>query len=334
MRSVSMRPGAMQLTVIPFGPSSRASDFAQPTTPGRTEFESARLSIGSRTVRRRDVDDAPGRAPLEVAEGRGRSGARPRRAGAGRPLRPASASSSGGGRSRRAARVVHEDVDAAVGVDGCLRRAARGRPALVTSPATARPPIRSASRSRSSRRRANMTTFAPSPASDSAMPRPMPGGRAADDRRAAARARDPRYFLFRTPTTSRTAAADARSIFFSSAVRRSFTISSTPAAPSFTGNAHVEAVDPVLALEIRGAREDALLVEADRVDHLRGRGPGRVPGRRAEQRDELAAAELRPLDELADARLRHAAPAAARRRRSSPRRPEPSGRRGRRARPR
>ena len=36
-------------TVIPSGPSSRASVFDQPTTPGRTAFESARLSIGSRT---------------------------------------------------------------------------------------------------------------------------------------------------------------------------------------------------------------------------------------------------------------------------------------------
>ena len=39
----------MQLTVMPFGPSSRARVFDQPTTPGRTVFESARLSIGSFT---------------------------------------------------------------------------------------------------------------------------------------------------------------------------------------------------------------------------------------------------------------------------------------------
>ena len=32
------------------GPSSRASDFDQPTIPGRTVFDRARLSIGSRTV--------------------------------------------------------------------------------------------------------------------------------------------------------------------------------------------------------------------------------------------------------------------------------------------
>ena len=41
--------------------------------------------------------------------------------------------------------------------------------------------------------------------------------------------------LLSTPTTSRTAAAEARSIFFSSAESLSFTISSTPLAPSLTG---------------------------------------------------------------------------------------------------
>ena len=38
-RSVSIRPGAIELTVIFFGPTSRASVFAQPITPGRTMFE-------------------------------------------------------------------------------------------------------------------------------------------------------------------------------------------------------------------------------------------------------------------------------------------------------
>ena len=42
-----MRPGAIELTVMPVGPSSRASVFGQPTSPGRMAFESARLSIGS-----------------------------------------------------------------------------------------------------------------------------------------------------------------------------------------------------------------------------------------------------------------------------------------------
>ena len=48
-RSVSIRPMAIVLTVMPSGPSSRASVFAQPITPGLTAFERARFSIGSRT---------------------------------------------------------------------------------------------------------------------------------------------------------------------------------------------------------------------------------------------------------------------------------------------
>ena len=50
MRGVSMRPGATQLTVIPSGPSSRESVFAQPMTPGRIVFERARLAVGSLTA--------------------------------------------------------------------------------------------------------------------------------------------------------------------------------------------------------------------------------------------------------------------------------------------
>src|ERR1041384_8244773 len=45
-----MRPGAIEFTVIFLGPTSLASVFAQPMTPGRTEFERARLSIGSRAA--------------------------------------------------------------------------------------------------------------------------------------------------------------------------------------------------------------------------------------------------------------------------------------------
>ena len=39
----------MVLTVMPSGPSSCDSVFAQPTTPGRMAFDSIRLGIGSRT---------------------------------------------------------------------------------------------------------------------------------------------------------------------------------------------------------------------------------------------------------------------------------------------
>ena len=73
---------------------------------------------------------------------------------------------------------------------------------------------------------------------------------------------------------------------------------------------------------------------SDRVDHLRGRRAGRVPGRRAEQLHELAAALRRALDHRLDPLLGDelAQRDAADRRRA--RRPGPSGRRGRRARPR
>ena len=50
MRGVSIRPGATQLTVIPSGPSSRESVFAQPVTAGRIVFESARCGVGSLTA--------------------------------------------------------------------------------------------------------------------------------------------------------------------------------------------------------------------------------------------------------------------------------------------
>ena len=99
-------------------------------------------------------------------------------------------------------------------------------------------------------------------------------------------------------------------------------------------HAHVEAVDPVLALEVRGAGQHALLVEQDRVDHLRRGGARRVPGRGAEQLHELAAALGGALDHRGDLAPRRRACGAARRRPSSPRRRRPSGRRGRRARPR
>ena len=77
--------------------------------------------------------------------------------------------------------------------------------------------------------------------------------------------------------------------------------------------------------------QHALLVEHDRVDHLRRRRTGRVPRRGAEQLDDLAAALRRSLDELRDALRGRRASSAERRRRSSPRPPRPSGRRGRRA---
>src|SRR5581483_5276041 len=73
-----------------------------------------------------------------------------------------------------------------------------------------------------------------------------------------------------------------------------------PARAELAGDAHVEAVDPVLALEIGGAGQDAPLVEHDRVDHLRGGRARRVPGGGAHEVHELAAALRRALDHRPD----------------------------------
>ena len=78
-----------------------------------------------------------------------------------------------------------------------------------------------------------------------------------------------------------------------------------PAGAQLDGHAHVEAVDPVLALEVGGAGQDQVLVENDGVDHLRRRRPWRVPGRGAEELDDLAAALGRSLDHGLDPVLGH-----------------------------
>ena len=50
MRGVSIRPGATQFTVTPFGPTSRERVLSQPMSPGRIAFESARCGVGSFAV--------------------------------------------------------------------------------------------------------------------------------------------------------------------------------------------------------------------------------------------------------------------------------------------
>src|SRR5947208_1076814 len=54
-----MRPGAIELTVMPLTPTSRASVFAQPTTPGRTAGERAEpLGLAlERVLAAREHDD-------------------------------------------------------------------------------------------------------------------------------------------------------------------------------------------------------------------------------------------------------------------------------------
>src|SRR5919201_5858537 len=62
-----------------------------------------------------------------------------------------------------------------------------------------------------------------------------------------------------------------------------------PAAAELHRHADVEAVDPVLTLEVRRARQHPLLVEHDGVHHLCSCRARRVPRGRAEQLHDLAA---------------------------------------------
>ena len=109
-----------------------------------------------------------------------------------------------------------------------------------------------------------------------------------------------RYEAVRTPTTSRTAAADSRSHLALLLAEVELDDLLDAAGAELDRHAHVETVDAVLALEQRRAREHALLVEDDRVDHLRRGCARRVPGRRAEQVHDLAAALARALDHRLD----------------------------------
>ena len=110
------------------------------------------------------------------------------------------------------------------------------------------------------------------------------------------------YLCVRTETTSRTAAAEARSALL---LGREAELDDLLDAgrTELHRNAHVQAADAVLALQ-QAVQEDALLVEQDRVHHLRRCGAGCVPRGRAEQVDDLAAADAGALDELRDPRLR------------------------------
>ena len=111
-----MRPGAIELTVIFFGPTSRASVLAQPITPGRTAFESASESIGSRTeldsmliTRPRPLRSSCGRQRLvsRIAESSNSSTA----SSTCSSVRPIA------GVQGRAAAVVDQDVDPAEGLE-------------------------------------------------------------------------------------------------------------------------------------------------------------------------------------------------------------------------
>src|SRR5436190_14879157 len=167
-----MRPGARQFTVTPCGPSSRASDFAYPVTPGRMVFDSARCSVGSFAA----LDVKTRMRPPSLWTRCGRQSSTRRTSGASRSSTASSTLSGviavagpGGGPPLFQTRMSSPPNASTVRWTVAVR--SRG---LLTSPRTASAPMRSASRSSTSRRRANIVTFAPSPASASAVASPRP----------------------------------------------------------------------------------------------------------------------------------------------------------------
>ena len=158
--------------MIPSGPSSRASVFAQPMTPGLTALESARLSIGSRT----ELDATLTIRPRPLFSRYGTQSDVRRTTDTSRSWTVASMFSASS--AIAAVRGGPPELLTRMSMPPNLSTAdstSRFRsPGTVTSPATASPPRRSASRSSGSGRLANSTTFAPSSASASAIPRPIP----------------------------------------------------------------------------------------------------------------------------------------------------------------
>src|SRR2546421_3098908 len=294
-----MRPGATQLTVMPLGPSSPASVFSQPETAGRNAFESARCRTGSFAA----IDVIATMRPAGLRSRYGRQRWTSRTAGS---SRSSSASVSDSGVTSSAVPGVGPPPfqtrmsipRKAVRVCSTARSRSRGG---VTSPRPASPPIRSASRSSTSRRRPTSVTLAPSAARASALARPSP-----DDapKTSAVRPLSPRSKnSLRGQDADDLAHGVGRSL-----QRRTLVVGEVElddlldtAGAELDRHAHVQAVDPVLALEVRRAREDAFLVEHDRVAHLSGGRARRVPRRGAEEVDELAAALRRALDHGLDA---------------------------------
>ncbi len=79
-------------------------------------------------------------------------------------------------------------------------------------------------------------------------------------------------------TSSRTCPTELSKDFFSASVSAISITRSTPPAPITTGNARKESLHPILAIEVRGARQHLLAIEDERLDHLVHRGSGRVVG--------------------------------------------------------
>src|SRR5256886_7846196 len=154
--------------------------------------------------------------------------------------------------------------------------------AFVRSPRTGRPPIRSASRSSSSRRRANIDTLAPSAASDSAIARPIPdeAPQTIAVRPLSSRSMSLRRVFAAAEHTDDVAHGRGRLLEGRKLRVREVELDHLldPLGTELDRHADVQPLDPVLALEIRGTGKHALLVEQDGVDYLGRSRPGCVPG--------------------------------------------------------
>ena len=152
MRGVSMRPGATQFTVIPSGPSSRESVFAQPVSPGRIVFESARFAVGSFTA----AEVMQMIRPPALFRICGRQSSTRRTAGTSSSSNARSSWSALNSEARVAGGPPEFQTTMSMPPNASrVRSTSRSRSvAFVTSPRTARAPIRSAWSSSSSRRSA------------------------------------------------------------------------------------------------------------------------------------------------------------------------------------
>src|SRR5207249_1107372 len=153
-----------------------------------------------------------------------------------------------------------------------------------TSPRTGSAASRSASRSSASRCLANIETFAPSRWSASAIASPIP---AEAPQTIAVRPLSPSSMALPAEHADDLAhgvgGRPQRCLLVVAEIELDDLLDSPCA--ELDGYPHVQAVDPIFAVEICRAGEHALLVEHDGIDDLSGGGARGVPRRRAEQGD-------------------------------------------------
>ena len=272
---MSIRPGAIVLTVIPSGPISRASVFSQPTTPGPHGVRERQVRDRLLHRRRLDRDDAAAAARPQVGKAErdepdmGDEQELDRRHDGG-------GVDGRGGTGRWAAAVEDEDVDAAERLDGGrhepLEIGGLGQVALDGERADPRrfalDDVAAAGEHRHVRpfggerlgdREAHALRGAEHDGAAS-LKSEVHGARSVPGRTVHVAQRNIKkqrqgclpcsfgrhplsvvtslpgcYSTVSTETTSRTAASDTFSIFFSAAVSFSLTTSSAPPAPSRTG---------------------------------------------------------------------------------------------------